>query len=99
VLVDDARGTAALEAYFRRHVDIAVQHSCGVILEAPTWRASRDWGARIGYPVAELRRVNESATELLAGIRGQDWDAAITCGGQRMHRAVCRWLPSGRTHE
>jgi len=33
VLVDDARGTAALEAYFRRHVDIAVQHGCGVILE------------------------------------------------------------------
>jgi homocysteine S-methyltransferase len=78
VLVDDARGTAALEAYFRRHVDIAVQHSCGVILEAPTWRASRGWGARIGYPAAELRRVNESAVELLAGIRGQDWDAAST---------------------
>jgi homocysteine S-methyltransferase len=40
VLVDDTRGTAALEAYFRRHVDIAVQHGCGVILEAPTWRAA-----------------------------------------------------------
>jgi len=26
VLVDDARGLAALEAYYRRHVDIAVQH-------------------------------------------------------------------------
>ena len=56
VLVDDAHGVAALEAYFRRHVDIAVQHGCGVILEAPTWRASRDWGARIGYTAAELRR-------------------------------------------
>ena len=78
VLVDDARGTAALEAYFRRHVDIAVQHGCGVILEAPTWRASRDWGARIGYPAAELRRVNESAVELLAGVRGHDSDAAST---------------------
>jgi hypothetical protein len=32
VLVDDPHGTAALDAYFRRHVDIAVQHSCGVIL-------------------------------------------------------------------
>ena len=52
VLVDDAHGTAALDAYFRRHVDIAVQHGCGVILEAPTWRASRDWGSRIGYPPA-----------------------------------------------
>ena len=76
VLVDDPQGTAALEAYFRRHVDIAVQHGCGVILEAPTWRASRDWGLRIGYPAAELRRVNESAVDLLSRVRGEYRDAA-----------------------
>jgi homocysteine S-methyltransferase len=76
VLVDDARGTAALEAYFRRHVDIAVQHGCGVILEAPTWRASRDWGSQIGYPAAGLRRVNESAVDLLSQLRGDYLDAA-----------------------
>jgi homocysteine S-methyltransferase len=76
VLVDDAHGVAALEAYFRRHVDIAVQHGCGVILEAPTWRASRDWGARIGYPAAELRRVNQSAVDLLSGVRDGYLDAA-----------------------
>ena len=76
VLVDDARGGAALEAYFRRHADIAVQHGCGVILEAPTWRASRDWGARIGYPAAELRRVNRSAVDLLSGVRGDYLEAA-----------------------
>jgi homocysteine S-methyltransferase len=76
VLVDDARGTAALDAYYRRHVDIAVQHGCGVILEAPTWRASRDWGARIGYPAAELRRVNQSAVGLLSRVRGDYPDGA-----------------------
>jgi homocysteine S-methyltransferase len=76
VLVDDVQGTAALEAYFRRHVDIAVQHGCGVILEAPTWRASRDWGSRIGYPAAELRRVNESAAGVLSQVRGEYQDAA-----------------------
>src|SRR5215468_4338342 len=76
VLVDDTRGLAALEAYYRRHVDIAVQHGCGVILEAPTWRASRDWGARIGYPAAELRRVNQSAVDLLSEVRGGYLDSA-----------------------
>jgi homocysteine S-methyltransferase len=76
VLVDDARGTAALDAYFRRHVDIAVQHGCGVILEAPTWRASQDWVARIGYPAADLRRVNQSAVGLLSRLRGDYQDAA-----------------------
>ena len=75
VLVDDARGTAALDAYFRSHVDIAVRHGCGVILEAPTWRASRDWGARIGYPAADLRRVNQSAVGLLSRVRGDYRDA------------------------
>jgi homocysteine S-methyltransferase len=78
VLVDDTRGTAALEAYFRRHMDIAVRHGCGVILEAPTWRASRDWGARIGYRAAELSRVNESAVGLLSRVRGEYRDAAIS---------------------
>jgi len=78
VLVDDARGRAALEGYFRRHADIAMQHGCGVILEAPTWRASRDWGSRIGYPAAELRRVNESAASLLSQVRGEYRDAACS---------------------
>lgn len=64
--------------YFRRHADIAVQHGCGVILEAPTWRASRDWGARIGYPAAELRRVNESAAALLSQVRSEYRDAAAS---------------------
>jgi S-methylmethionine-dependent homocysteine/selenocysteine methylase len=69
VLMDDARGRSALDAYFRRHADIAARYVCGLILEAPTWRASSDWGARIGYPAAELGRVNESAVGLLARIR------------------------------
>jgi homocysteine S-methyltransferase len=76
VLVDDTRGTAALDAYFRRHADIAVQHGCGVILEAPTWRASRDWGSRIGYSAAELRRVNQDAVDLLSRVRGDYLGAA-----------------------
>jgi homocysteine S-methyltransferase len=70
VLVDDALGAAALDAYFRRHAEIALQHGCGVILEAPTWRASRDWGSRIGYSAAGLREVNDSAVDLLLRVRG-----------------------------
>lgn len=75
VLIDDARGRTALETYFRRHADIAVWHGCGVTLETPTWRASRDWGSRIGYPVAELRRINQSAAGLLSRVRAGYADA------------------------
>lgn len=69
VLLDDPRGRSALEAYFRRHADIAARHRCGVILEAPTWRASRDWGSLLGYPPASLRRVNQEAIALLREVR------------------------------
>jgi homocysteine S-methyltransferase len=70
VLVDDERGRAALEQYFQRHVEIAVGRGCGVILETPTWRASRDWGLLLGYDAAELRRVNEAAVRLVDGVCG-----------------------------
>ena len=30
----------------------------GIVLETPTWRASRDWGARLGYTPSALAEVN-----------------------------------------
>jgi homocysteine S-methyltransferase len=71
-----------------------------VILETPTWRASRDWGSQIGYPPAELRRVNESAVALLSRVRGDHRDAASSpvvisgCLGPRAdgYRAAERML-------
>jgi S-methylmethionine-dependent homocysteine/selenocysteine methylase len=41
----------------------------GAVLETPTWRASRDWGARIGYDAAALARVNRQAVALLSALR------------------------------
>ncbi len=69
VLLDDHAGCVALHEYFLRHVDVADQFGCGVILEAPTWRASRNWGDRLGYSTAHLRSVNERAIAMLANIR------------------------------
>ena len=69
VLLDDPAGYAALRKYFLEHVALAHSFECGLILEAPTWRASRDWGARLGYSEAQLADVNERAISLLADIR------------------------------
>jgi homocysteine S-methyltransferase len=69
VLLDDAAGYAEVREYFFRHVAVAHSFGCGLILEAPTWRASRDWGARLGYSAAQLRAANERAISLLAQIR------------------------------
>ena len=40
VTLDDDRGSAALEAYYRRYLDVAVKADRGFILESPTWRAN-----------------------------------------------------------
>lgn len=68
-LLRDAEGTLALQRYFRRYADIAVQHRTGLILESATWRASSDWGRRIGYTAADLVDVNRRAITMLEVIR------------------------------
>jgi S-methylmethionine-dependent homocysteine/selenocysteine methylase len=69
VLLDDERGRQLLVDYYAAYVDIARRAGAAVQLETPTWRASRDWGARLGYSAADLDRVNRDAVALLAGLR------------------------------
>jgi S-methylmethionine-dependent homocysteine/selenocysteine methylase len=69
VLVDDERGRDLLARYYEAYVDIARRAGAAVQLETPTWRASGDWGDRLGYPAAELRRVNRDSVALLDRLR------------------------------
>ncbi|KZY30106.1 homocysteine methyltransferase, partial [Roseovarius sp. HI0049] len=62
-------GRRTLRAYFERHLAIAADHGSGFLLESPTWRASRDWGAELGHTPADLERLNRAAIALLAEIR------------------------------
>lgn len=64
-LLDDEAGRAALRAYYGEHLAIAEDAGRGIVLEAPTWRASSGWGALLGYDSTALRRVNEAAITLL----------------------------------
>jgi len=68
-LLDTVEGRRTLRAYFERHLAIAADHNSGFLLEAPTWRASRDWGAELGHGPADLERLNKAAITLLAEIR------------------------------
>jgi homocysteine S-methyltransferase len=68
-LVDDERGRELLLRYYGEYVAIAKQAAAGLQLETPTWRASTDWGDRLGYSVADLRRVNRDAVILLQRLR------------------------------
>jgi homocysteine S-methyltransferase len=70
-LLDAPDGRAVLRRYFESFFDIALEHGAAFQLDTPTWRASRDWGERLGYDRAALDRVNRDAVafahELAAG--------------------------------
>jgi len=68
-LLATEEGEAALEHYFRSFVAIARKHGTGLILESATWRASADWGERLGYTAEAMARVNRRAVEMLEPIR------------------------------
>ena len=70
-LLKDEEGFGALRRYFRTYAAIAAKYQVGFILESATWRASSDWGAKIGYSADDLKVKNQQAIELLDEIRAE----------------------------
>lgn len=68
-LVRTERGRALLEEYFDGYAAVAREHGTGLVLETPTWRASADWGARLGDSRRELYDVNVQAVRHLLRLR------------------------------
>lgn len=70
-LLRSEAGCAALRRYYRRYADLAAVFDVGLILETATWRASSDWGARLGYGARELAEANREGVALLTRIRAR----------------------------
>jgi len=68
-LLKDEQGAAALHQYFASHAVIARQYGVGFILESATWRASSDWGNKLGYSRQALDEANRKAIALLHELR------------------------------
>ena len=68
-LFDLETGRDALRDYYLRYIYLAKKSDCGLILESPTWRASSDWGEKLGYDRDELRRINNTAIGFLHDLR------------------------------
>jgi len=62
-------GEQRLRDYFLRHIRIAKARDAGFILESASWRASPDWGARLGYSPMELVALNRRSIALLLALR------------------------------
>ena len=68
-LLQTEDGEKALQKYFRTYAEIAKRFDTGLILESATWRASNDWGMRLGYTTEALADVNRKAIQMLEEIR------------------------------
>lgn len=68
-LLRTERGEEALMKYFRTYAELARKHRSGLVLETATWRASADWGSKLGYSESELAEVNQRSVTMLEAIR------------------------------
>jgi S-methylmethionine-dependent homocysteine/selenocysteine methylase len=68
-LVNDEKGRQTLRDYYIRYATIAKSNGTGFILESPTWRASTDWGVKMGFSEKDLAAVNRAAIALMDEIR------------------------------
>ncbi|MDH4191302.1 MAG: homocysteine S-methyltransferase family protein [Betaproteobacteria bacterium] len=64
-------GEAALRKYFRSYAGLAQRLGTGLVLESATWRASSDWGTKLGYSGKEIAEANRRAIALLEEIRSE----------------------------
>jgi len=64
-------GREALRKYFSTYASIARKHEVGFIFESATWRASPDWGKRLGYSDEALATMNHQAIKLVDEIRDE----------------------------
>jgi S-methylmethionine-dependent homocysteine/selenocysteine methylase len=68
-LLRDEVGRQRLDSYFREHAQVAERAGAGFVLESATWRASSDWGDRLGYTHDELTEANRNAVTSLLELR------------------------------
>lgn len=70
-LLKRKEGEAALRKYFHTYAELAQRFGTGLILESATWRASSDWGTKLGYDSKEIADANRRAIGLLEDIRSE----------------------------
>ena len=80
-LVGTEEGRGQLRHYYDPYVQLARRTGRGLVLDTPTWRASADWGAGLGYDRAGLAAANEAAVALVSDIASAVSDVPTVVNG------------------
>lgn len=76
-LVERDDGKAALESYWQPYLELADERGAPFVVDTATWRASPDWGTRLGYDADGLRAANEAAVRLARHLAGHTATATV----------------------
>jgi len=66
-----AAGEQLLRDYYIRHIEIARAQNVGFVLESTSWRASPDWGEKLGYSRDRLAEFNRKGIALMTSLRDE----------------------------
>jgi homocysteine S-methyltransferase len=81
VLHENAADEAVLRDYYKEYLQIASEGGFGLVLETTTWRASDDWGSKLGYDAAGLRAANERSVQFFQELRASDANGTVVVSG------------------
>jgi S-methylmethionine-dependent homocysteine/selenocysteine methylase len=81
-LLDTEDGLELLRSYFDIYLALADTHGVGVVVDAPTWRASDDWGEQLGFSRAEIADINRRGVDFVEEVRSRapEGVTVVTCG-------------------
>lgn len=80
-LMAERAGRSRLERYYEQHIAIAREAGFGFVLESPTWRASADWGDRLGLSRERLDELNADSIVLMRELKQRHTDLAMVVSG------------------
>ena len=70
-LLDDPEADTVIRNMYRRYLDVAAEQGVGVLLNGHDYRASPDWGAKLGYSAEGLQQMQRRTIQFLDEMRAE----------------------------
>ena len=70
-LLDNPEADATIRSMYRRYLDVAAEQGTGLLLNGHDYRASPDWGDKLGYSAEGLRKMQHRVIAFLDEMRNE----------------------------